>query len=79
MEAPGRRAVYPASSMPERLEERTFHGWALREDPREGHQGRWGEAPEPGLTLGVATGAAAEEVAGDGVVCGVHTTRSSNT
>ena len=42
-------------------------------------QGRCGEAPVPGLTLGVAAGGAALEAAGDGVVWGVHTTRSWNT
>jgi hypothetical protein len=42
-------------------------------------QGRCGEAPIPELTLGVAAVGAAVDVAGDGVIWGVQTTRSSKT
>jgi hypothetical protein len=42
-------------------------------------QGRCGDAPIPELTLGVAAVGAAVDAAGDGVIWGVQTTRSSKT
>ena len=47
--------------------------------PRPVCQGRCGEAPVPGSTLGVTAVGADVDAAGDGVAWGVQTTRSSKT